>query len=115
MDTKHPTHKHIRLYTDLLANTSVVDWMQSLIDSKQTQAMALAFGAPSETHPQLGFEFTLRKGPDSAGWDSGTLGGEDITVLNLYLDVRPVEMASPLYQPMRRTHPHTMEPVPALN
>ena len=113
LDPNAPTHRHIRLYTDLLANTAVVDWMQTLIDSHQTEATGLAFGAPTDPQPRLGFEFKLRKGADSVAWDTGTAGGEDITVLNLYLDIRPVEMASPLYQPLRRTHPHTMSPAAA--
>ena len=117
LDPDSSAHRPIRFYTDLLANTAVVDWMQALISSTQTEALGLAFGAPTDPQPRLGFEFKLRKGPNSAAWDTGTAGGEDITVLNLYLDVRPVEMASPLFapldQPVRRTHPHTMAPTPS--
>jgi cyanophycinase len=99
LDASKPSHKTVRLYGDILGNTTVVDVMQNLIDNVQTEAIGLAFAGPTEPQPELGFEFRFRKGPDSAGYDTGKVGGEDNTVLNIYLDVVPVEMALPLYRP----------------
>jgi cyanophycinase len=99
LDASKPSHKTVRLYGDILGNTTVVDVMQNLIDNVQTEAIGLAFGGPTETQPELGFEFRFRKGADSAGYDTGKMGGEDNTVLNIYLDVVPVVMALPLYRP----------------
>jgi cyanophycinase len=98
LDAAKPGHKTVRLYADILANTTVVDLMQNLIDSAQPEALGLALTSPGETQPELGFEFRFRKGADSAAYDTGTQGGEDNTVLNIYLDVRPVVVALPLYR-----------------
>lgn len=98
LDASKPSHKSVRLYPDVLANTTVVDLMQSLIDSAQPEAVGLAFSGPGEPQPDLGFEFRFRKGPDSVAYDTGTMGGEDNTVINVYLDVRPVDVTTPLYQ-----------------
>ena len=76
--------------------------MGSLIDNRDTEATGLAFsGTPraSDPQPDLGFEFRLRRGPDSHGWYTGAFGGDDYTVLNLYLDVTPITIARPLYGP----------------
>jgi hypothetical protein len=32
------------------------------------------------------------------GYATGQFGGNDVTVVNLYLDVQPIEMAQPLYR-----------------
>jgi cyanophycinase len=98
LDSTKPSHKTVRLYADILANTTVVDLMQNLIDSAQSEAVGLAFNGSGESQSELGFEFRFRKGTDSAAYDTGIQGGEDNTVLNIYLDVRPVEVALPLYR-----------------
>lgn len=93
----------------ILADGVIVNTMAQLIDSDQASAVGLAFAASradtkAETaqkhRQQLGFEFTLRKGADSVGYVSSANGGEDYTVVNLYLDVSPVMMAVPLYLPL---------------
>ena len=93
-----PSHKSVRLYTDVLGNTAVIDLMQSLITSSQPEAVGLAFGEMTDSQEELGFEFRFRKGADSVAYDTGTRGGEDITVLNIGLDVRPVTVFMPLYR-----------------
>ena len=96
----------------ILADGVIVNTMAQLIDSDQASAVGLAFAASrsdttTETaqklRQQLGFEFTLRKGRDSAGYFSSAYGGEDYTVVNLYLDVSPVMMAVPLYLPLAQS------------
>ncbi len=87
-----------RFYPDILANTTLVDLMQTLADSRQQQATGLAFGGPEEMMPELGFEFTFSKTADSAGFFSNVSGADAYTVMNIRLDVRPVKMQLPLYR-----------------
>jgi len=98
VDPAKPYFTEPRFFPDILANTAVVDLMWDLIDNKQQEAVGLAFGAPDQPMPELGFEFRFRKTPESAGWFSSAFGGEDYSVLNITLDVRPVRMNLPLYQ-----------------
>ena len=86
-------------YPDVLGDTVVVHLMSNLIDNKQWEITGLAFSAPDgkDAKPDLGFEFRFRKGRDSFGYFTSSFGGEDYTVTNIYLDVRPVQMSKPLY------------------
>ncbi len=98
LDSSKHQHTVARFYPDILGNTTVVDLMQNLIDNVQPEAVGLAFGGPQDPSPELGFEFRFRKGKDSAAYDTGKLGGEDISVVNIYLDVRPIVMSTPMYR-----------------
>ena len=72
--------------------------MSNLIDNKQQEVIGLAFNkAPDANDKDLGFEFKFKKGKDSLGYFSSAFGGEDYTVLNIYLDVSPVAMADKIY------------------
>ncbi len=59
-------------------------------------------GSPSvdDFLPDLGFEFRLYKGPGTFGYFTGAWGGEDYTVVRVYLDITPVRLRNPLYQPL---------------
>ena len=86
-----------RFYPDILGNTTVVDLMQHLIDSRQDSTIGLSFGSQDSIMPSLGFEFKFSKVDDSVGYFSSANGGEAYSVLNLRLDIRPIEMHLPLY------------------
>ncbi|MFM7035137.1 MAG: hypothetical protein ACKOYJ_08165, partial [Planctomycetia bacterium] len=47
--------------------------------------------------PSDGFEFRFYRGPASKGWYTESFGGEDYTVLDIHLDIRPISIAGPLY------------------
>ncbi|TFW07624.1 cyanophycinase [Oxalobacteraceae bacterium OM1] len=98
VDASKPSFNAPRYFTDILANSTVVDLMQDFIDNKQTEVIGLAFGDPASDMPELGFEFRFSKGPDSAGYFTSAFGGEDYSVLNIRLDVRPIRMQVPLYR-----------------
>lgn len=103
LDPAKPYNKTPRYYPDILGNTTVVDLMQNLIDNAQQEVIGLAFSGPDGPAPEKGYEFRFRKGIDSVGYFTGAFGGEDYSVVNIYLDVRPVEMSLPLYrQPAAR-------------
>ncbi|MCO5978164.1 cyanophycinase [Ideonella oryzae] len=89
-------------YTDMLGDTALVNAMGYLIDSTQQEVRGLTFDplAPSsDKRADLAFQFRLYKGPDTVGWYSDELGGDDYSVSNLYLDIIPVRMARPFTTP----------------
>lgn len=98
-----PYFRRMPFVPDILGDNAIANAMGNLIDNRQGEALGLAFaGIPlaDDPEPDLGFEFRLRRGPESRGWYTGAFGGEDYTVLNLGLDVTPVKMRRPLYEPM---------------
>ncbi|HEY4083873.1 MAG TPA: cyanophycinase [Burkholderiaceae bacterium] len=95
-----PASRRDAFYPNMLGDGVIADAMGLLIDDTRGEFKGLAFaGRPlfSDTQPDLGFEFRLYKGPGSVGWCTGALGGDDCTVLNLRLDVQPVQMTKGLY------------------
>lgn len=105
VDTNDPAYEPY--YTEeifnsnILGNTAVLDVMANLIDNSHKQATGLAFTDVADAiEPQIGFQFLFRKDSDSLGYYTGAYGGEDYTVENIHLDVAPVRMSEPLYQPL---------------
>jgi cyanophycinase len=92
-------------YTEILGDSTVLKLMVHLVSSAQREVIGLAFGGPSTRQPELGFEFRFRKGPDSLGYYTSALGGDDYSVMNIYLDVTPVSFSKPLYQPLQALLP----------
>ncbi|MGL4576133.1 MAG: cyanophycinase [Burkholderiaceae bacterium] len=90
-----PRSTDVRFYPAILGRLTLVELMTHFIDNAEREVMGLAFGGPQDPH---GFEFKFRKGPDTRGYATGQFGGNDVTVVNLYLDVAPVQMAQPLYR-----------------
>jgi cyanophycinase len=86
-----------RFYPDILANTVVADLMYQLIESRHQHAIGLAFGGEQESQPELGFEFKFSKNDDSIGYFSAASGAEAYSIMNIRLDIRPVQMQLPLY------------------
>ena len=94
-----PYFDHRMFYTDILGNAAVADLLGRLIDNKEPEAIGLAFsGLDSKHEPSDGFEFKFYRGPDSKGWYTEEFGGEDYTVLNIHLDIRPIRINGPLYE-----------------
>ncbi|HEU4457614.1 MAG TPA: cyanophycinase [Methylibium sp.] len=103
-----PYFRRMPFVPDILGDNAIANTMGNLIDNRQNEALGLAFaGIPlaDDPQPDLGFEFRLKRGPESRGWYTGAFGGEDYTVLNLNLDVTPVRMRRPLYEPMNAAAP----------
>ncbi|MBC3874481.1 cyanophycinase [Undibacterium flavidum] len=88
-------------YPNILGNTTVVELMSGLAESSRHSALGLAFDAYSKVKPDLGFEFTFSKTPETKAYFSSSTGAEAFTVMRLRLDVRPVKMAQPLYEPIK--------------
>jgi cyanophycinase len=97
-----PYHAHARYWSDMLGDTTIANAMCELIDSGDREAFGLAADLrppADDPRPDLAFEFRLHKGDDSLGWFTGSFGGEDYSVSNLYLDVAPVRLARPAHRP----------------
>jgi cyanophycinase len=101
VDPALPERKGTLYAADILGNTAVVDLMSRLIDSDQQAAIGLAFGGPggpgSADAAAPGFEFRFSRGPASTGYASAS--SEAYSVYRLRLDVRPVALGWPVYQP----------------
>ena len=81
---------------DVLGNSAVVDLMERLIDSNQDEAIGIASGNPRGSGSEVGFEFRFTKTPESVGYVSSV--AEAYSVLNIRLDIRPIEITRPLYK-----------------
>jgi cyanophycinase len=87
-------------YTDVLANTTLVDILTRVLVHKDGLAIGLAFdGAAAADGPTPGFEFRFYRGDDSVGWETEAHGPTDSTIQNIHLDVRPIMIQGPLYRP----------------
>lgn len=85
---------------DVLGDGAVLRGMQYALDGPRPELLGLAFDArPEAQSPRdLGFGFRFYRGPDTAGWFTSAFGDEAYTVENVWLDVRPVKVARPLYR-----------------
>lgn len=100
-----PYYELAPFYVDFLGDGTLATAMGQLLDAQYTELRGLAFDPrprAGDALAALGFEFRLYRGPGSHGWYSDAHGGEDYTVQDLRLDVRPVRMAQPMYTPWAR-------------
>jgi cyanophycinase len=73
--------------------------MSTLIDNRHNEAIGLAYdGAAARRGNTPGFEFRFYREHDSVGWETESFGGDDYTVLNIHLDIRPITVKGPLYE-----------------
>ncbi|MFN4116260.1 MAG: cyanophycinase, partial [Inhella sp.] len=95
-----PYHQEPRFQLDMLGDQAIANAMRYLIDSNQSETRGLSFDVlPKRGDPlaELGFLFRVYKAPDSVGWSTDAFGGEQYTVINLRLDIRPVRLPQPLF------------------
>jgi len=100
-----PYYTEQAFHVDMLGDGTLATAMGMLIDARYDEVRGLAFDprpVPNDPLAALGFEFRLYKTPGALGWYSETSAGEDYTVHRLGLDVAPVRLALPLYQPWSR-------------
>ena len=94
-----PYFKGRLFYNDILGNSIVLDMMYKLIDNRYPDGVGLAFdGAAARLGSTPGFEFRFRREKDSVGWNTEISGNDEYTILNLYLDVKPITIKGPLYE-----------------
>lgn len=85
-------------FNDILGNTTVADLMGKLMESIIPEATGLAFdGVEARQHSVDGFEFKFIRDDESLAWYTEAQGGDDYTVLNIRVDIRPIRISGPLY------------------
>jgi len=102
LDPKSPDYKpELRrplFVNDILSNTTVIDLMGTLMESVNPVATGLAFdGLAARKGPVDGFEFKFTRDNDSIAWYTELFGGDDYTIVNVRLDIRPIRINGPLY------------------
>jgi cyanophycinase len=103
-----------RYFLDILGDGCLREALVQLLDGPAARVGGLAFRAdarPDEPQADIGFEFWLHRGPGLVGWRDAGAGGDDYTVLNARLDVMPVRVASPLFQPLAAVPARVVESV----
>ena len=80
---------------DILGHTAVVDLMNKLVDSDQTDAVGIAFGSPRDLQPDLGFEFHFKRTADTVGYASSI--ADAYSAYKVRLDVRSIQIQQPFY------------------
>lgn len=94
-----PEFPQRQFYNDILGNTTLVELMYKLLNSPHDEALGLAFdGKAAQQGPTSGFEFRFYRQDDTIGWEVPRSIGDPHTVLNVYLNVRPVKIRGPLYE-----------------
>ncbi|MDC8783922.1 cyanophycinase [Roseateles koreensis] len=97
-----PYYTEELFHLDMLGDSTISNAMSYLIDSNRNEVRGLTFDVlpkPGDPVAELGFLFRLYKGRGSYGWSTDELGGEEYTVINVYLDITPVRMPQPIYGP----------------
>lgn len=102
LDPKSPEYRPALrrplFFNDILGNTTVIDMMGALMESVSPVATGLAFdGFQARKQSVDGFEFKFTRDDESVAWYTESFGGDDYTVVNIRLDVRPIKIAGPLY------------------
>ncbi len=93
-----PTTRTPLFSNDILGNTTVIDLMGALMESVSPVATGLAFdGHAARKQSVDGFEFKFTRDDESVAWYTETYGGDDYTVVNIRLDIRPIRIDGPLY------------------
>ncbi|MSR60241.1 MAG: cyanophycinase [Planctomycetaceae bacterium] len=94
-----PVYDEPIVANDIFANSAVLDVMRRMMDNRPAEAFGLAYdGVAARLGPTPGFEFRLYRDKDTKAWATGAWGGEDQTITNIHIDVRPIEIQGPLYK-----------------
>ncbi|MDB5347933.1 MAG: cyanophycinase [Schlesneria sp.] len=102
LDPKSPDFDpHVKrklFFNDILGNMTVPDLMGKLMENVHGEAIGLAFdGIEARQHSVDGFEFKFTRDKESFAWYTESYGGDDYTVLNIRVDIRPIRITGPLY------------------
>ena len=79
---------------DILGRNALVELMESLITNRRVEAIGIATSGPQSLLPELGFQFTFSKTPDSVGYASAA--AQSYSILNVRLDIRPLDIGQSL-------------------
>lgn len=97
-----PTMEFPRYFMDILGDYAIADAMIQLVDGPRPEVRGLAHSAvprPGDARPDLAFEFILRRDDRTRAWSPLGVGADTYSITDVCLDIEPVRMASPLFQP----------------
>lgn len=78
---------------------TITNMMCRLIETQDNHGIGLAFdGHDARQRSTPGFEFRLYRGQDTHSWSTDAAGNWNTTVLNVYLDIKPIVVKGPLYE-----------------
>jgi cyanophycinase len=88
-------------FPDMLGPWAIYEAMSHAADSRPGVVKGLAFAQPERGDKNdLGFKFKVYRGGDTEAWYSAAGGNETYTLVNVYVDITPVTLATPLYTPL---------------
>jgi cyanophycinase len=96
VDPQKPYLKEPVYSTDVLGHNTILILMSKLVDNSETQAIGIATAGPLDPRQDLGFEFKLTRDAATTGYSSATM--DAYTVLDMRLDVRPLQITRPWYK-----------------
>ena len=96
VDPQKPYLKEPVYSTEVLGHNTILILMSRLVDNSETQAIGIAIAGPLDPRQDLGFEFKLTRDALTTGYSSATM--DSYTVLNMRLDVRPLQITRPWYK-----------------
>jgi cyanophycinase len=79
---------------DILGKNAVVELMENLMNNRRSEAIGIATSGRHATLPELGFQFTFSKTPDSVGYAS--VEPQGYSILNMRLDIHPLDIGQSL-------------------
>ncbi|MYM25537.1 cyanophycinase [Duganella sp. FT135W] len=79
---------------DILGRNALVELMENLVNSRRSEAIGIATSGRNTPLPELGFQFTLSKTRDSAGYASAA--PQSYSILRMRLDIRPLDIGHSL-------------------
>lgn len=92
------------LYADMFGDNVIVHALARLTTGHLPSLAGVAFDpAPpaDDPHPEMGFEFILRRDGETRAWFDAAPTSEDFSVFDALLDVRPIRVSKPWYRPWR--------------
>lgn len=96
VDPEKPYLREPVYSTEVLGHNTILILMSKLVDNSETQAVGIAIAGPLDPRQDLGFEFKLTRDAATTGYSSATM--DAYTVLNMRLDVRPLQITRPWYK-----------------
>lgn len=96
VDPQKPYLKEPVYSADVLGHNTILILMSKLVDNSETQAIGIATAGPQDPRQELGFEFKLTRDASTTGYSSATM--DAYTVLDMRLDVRPLQITRPWYK-----------------
>lgn len=97
-----PAIKQTLFDNNILGNSTVVDLMSGLMRTVSDFAIGQAFdGQRAREEAVDGFEFRFTRDDESVAWYTEVFGGDDYTVVNIRLDIRPIRITGPIVDELK--------------